>query len=276
MRMEERVAVITGGAGRFGGTSARLFVREGAAVVIGDLADDAGERFAESMRAEGGRVLFQKMDVTREEEARALIQRAVDEFGHIDTLVNCAGWMTPTSAIELTEEIFDRTIDSNLKGTWLTCKYALPHMLAIGKGAIVNISSMQAFGAVPHRMIYEAAKAGVSALTRQLALEYGPGGVRVNAVCPGPVKTRAEWDERIDRGRVLTDEDFQLRVDSYPLRRMGLPEDIANAILFLASDEASWITGANMVVDGGHTIQLTESVTYPPFRELWRQSVQNA
>jgi NAD(P)-dependent dehydrogenase (short-subunit alcohol dehydrogenase family) len=131
---------------------------------------------------------------------------------------------------------------------------------------------MQAYVALPGRSAYEAAKGGISALTREFAVEYGPAGVRVNAVCPGVIMTEALVKMNAD----ATPEEVHSRVESYPLRRLGVPEDVANAVAFLASDEASWITGTNLFVDGGMTIQVTEAVTYPPFRRLWKEAVPQA
>lgn len=272
LKLEGKVAVVSGGAGGIGGCITRLFAQEGAAVVIADLLKERGEEIAASIRKDSGRADFRDTDVTQAAQVQAAIQRAVDLYGRLDVLVNCAGWLRVEMAIRLAEEDFDRTIATHVKGTWLMCKYAIPHMMASGSGSIVNISSMQAYGAIPGRVAYEAAKGGISAMTRELALEYGPAGIRVNAVCPGVIMT----DRNLTRHAGVAEEERQLRVESYPLRRLGTPEDIARAVLFLASDDASWVTGTNLIVDGGMSIQLAEAVMYPPFRRLWREVVPEA
>lgn len=273
MRLDGKVAVVTGGARGIGEAITRLFVREGAAVVIADLLDEEGERVAASIRNGGGRAVFQRTDVTRSDQVTAAIERTVAEYDALHILVNDAGWLRVEIATRLAEEDFDRTITTHMKGTWLASKYALPHMMRSGGGAIVNISSMQAYRALPGRLAYEAAKGGISAMTRQLALEYGPAGVRVNAVCPGVIMT--EKNLRNHREEV-TPEEFDLRLQCYPLRRLGTPEDVAKAVLFLASDEASWVTGTDLFVDGGISIQLAEAVMFPPFRRLWQEAVRSA
>jgi NAD(P)-dependent dehydrogenase (short-subunit alcohol dehydrogenase family) len=271
-KLAGKVAVVSGGGGGIGGCITRLFVREGAAVVIADLQQDQGEEIASSIVREGGQAVYQYTDVTRSAQVEAVMQRALQEYKCLDIVVNCAGWLRVEMAIRLDEADFDRTLATHVKGTWLMCKYAIPHMMQAGTGAIVNISSMQAYGAIPGRVAYEAAKGGISAMTRELALEYGPAGIRVNAVCPGVIMT----ERNLGRHAGLTEEERRLRVESYPLRRLGTPEDVANAVLFLASEDAAWITGTDLIVDGGMSIQLAEAVLYPPFRRLWRETVPSA
>lgn len=271
-KLAGKVAVVSGGSGGIGGCISRLFASEGAAVVIADLQKDQGERIASSIVHQGGKSVYQDTDVTRSAQVEAAIQRALQEYKHLDIVVNCAGWLRVEMAIRLAEEDFDRTLATHVKGTWLMCKYAIPHMMQAGNGAIVNISSMQAHGAIPGRVAYEAAKGGISAMTRQLALEYGPAGIRVNAVCPGVIMT----ERNLSRHATLTEEERRLRVESYPLRRLGTPEDVANAVLFLASEDAAWITGTELLVDGGMSIQLAEAVMFPPFRRLWKDTMPGA
>ena len=273
MRLAGKVAVVTGGARGIGECITRLLAREGTAVVIADVLAEEGERVAASIRASDGRAVFQATDVTQSSQVDAAIQRAVAEYGRLDILVNDAGWLRVEVALKQTEVDFDRTIATHVKGTWLASKAAIPHMMRGGGGAIVNISSMQAYRALPGRVAYEAAKSGISALTRQLAVEYGPAGVRVNAVCPGVIMT----DKNTRRSQEEeTDEERRLRIECYPLRRLGRPDDVAKAVLFLASDDASWITGADLFVDGGISVQLAEAVMFPPFRRLWREAVPSA
>jgi len=271
-KLEGKVALVTGAGGGIGGCVAQLFAREGAAVVITDALAENGERKAAEIREEGGRAVFQHMDVTQAVQVQAAVRRAVDLYGRLDVLVNSHGWSRVEMTTRLAEEDFDRMIAIHLKGTWLTCKYAIMEMLKTGGGSIVNLSSMQAYGAIPGRAGYEAAKGGISALTRDLAVEYGPAGIRVNAVCPGVVMT----EKLVKANATATEEETRLRVQCYPLRRLGRAEDVAAAVLFLASDDASWITGTNLFVDGGISIQLSEAVMYPPFRRLWREVVSAA
>lgn len=262
-KLQGKVAVISGGSGGIGGCVARLFAEEGAAVVIADLQD--GEPLARKIREGGGRAAFQATDVTQSSQVQTAIQQAVDRYGRLDVLVNSHGWQRIEMAIRLAEEDFDRTIAIQLKGTFLMCKYAIQQMLTSGGGAIVNLSSMQAYAAIPFRTAYEAAKGGISAMTRQLAVEYGPFRIRVNAICPGVIMT----DKLVRMTADATEQETRLRIESYPLRRLGAAEDVAAAVLFLASDDASWITGVNLFVDGGMTAQVAEAVAYPPFRRLW-------
>jgi len=271
-KLHGKVAVVTGGGGGIGGCVARRFVREGAAVVIADLPTAQGEQIAAELRGRGGQAVFQATDVTQAAQAEAAIRRAVDSYGRVDILVNSHGWARVEMAVRMSEEDFDRTVATHLKGTWLMCKYAILSMLKEERGAIVNLSSMQAYGGIPGRSAYEAAKGGISAMTRELAVEYGPAGIRVNAVCPGVIMT----ESLVKMNAAATEAEVRLRVESYPLRRLGVPEDVAGAVLFLASDDAGWITGTNLFVDGGMTVQLTEAVTYPPFRRLWREVVPQA
>ncbi len=272
MRLHGKVALITGGAGGIGRVIARRFAREGAAVLIADMLDDDGEQLVRSIREADGRAVYQRTDVTRTDEVEAAVRRAVAEFGGLTTLVTLAGWLRVSVATQQTEEDFDKTIASHIKGTWLVCKAAMPELLRASGGAIVTMSSMQAYRAIPGRVAYEAAKAGISGMTRALALEFGPGGVRVNAICPGVIVTERSQSKHAED----TPDEHQQRILAYPLRRLGTPEDVANVALFLASDEASWVTGTDVVVDGGISIQLAEALTYPPFRRLWNEAVPGA
>jgi 3-oxoacyl-[acyl-carrier protein] reductase len=273
MKLDGRVAIITGGAGGIGRQITARFVEEGARVVVADLLDAEGAKLEAELNGSGRKVAYQRTDVSSAAEVEAMVARTVDAFGPPDILVTCAGWLRVAMATEADEQDFDRTLSSHIKGTWLCAKHALPHMMKKGRGSIVTISSMQAYGAIPGRIAYEAAKGGISAMTRALALEYGPAGVRTNAICPGIIITpRNELKHRTD----FTDAEVQARVESYPLRRLGTPDDIARAALFLASDDSSWITGTDIFVDGGMSIQLAEAIHFPPFRKLWQETVPQA
>lgn len=274
MRLEGKVAVVTGGAGGIGACISQLFVAEGARVAVADLLDEQGHGLAASLNASGGKAIYQRTDVSDSGQVGALVDRTLQELGPPDILVTCAGWLRVTMATEADEDDFDRTLSSHVKGTWLCAKHVIPHMMRRGGGgSIVTISSMQAYGAIPGRVAYEAAKGGISAMTRALALEYGPAKVRVNAVCPGVIITpRNAAKHQTD----FTEDEVRQRIESYPLRRLGTPDDVARAVLFLASDESSWVTGTDLFVDGGMTIQLAEAIHFPPFRRLWQETVPNA
>lgn len=269
-RLKGKVAVVSGGSGGIGGAVSQLFAQEGAAVLIADVVD--GEPLATKIRNGGGRAAFQLTDVMQASQVEAAIRRAVDLYGRLDLLVNSHGWNRIEMAVRISEEDFDRTVGVHLRGTFLMCKYAIREMLKTGGGAIVNLSSMQAYAALPGRVAYEAAKGGISAMTRELAVEYGPLGIRVNAICPGVIMT-----EKLVKMNVnATEEETRRRIESYPLRRLGVPEDAARAVLFLASDDASWITGVNLFVDGGMTVQICEALAYPPFKRFWDELVRPA
>jgi NAD(P)-dependent dehydrogenase (short-subunit alcohol dehydrogenase family) len=273
MKLQGRTAIITGGAGGIGQSVSRLFAAEGAQVAIADLLDQEGAQLEAELNHAGRKAFYQRTDVSDAGQVQALVQRTVEELGPPDILVTLAGWLRVAMAIHVEEADFDRTIASHIKGTWLLAKHSLPHMMQAGGGAIVTISSMQAYGAIPGRIAYEAAKGGISAMTRALALEYGPANVRVNAICPGIIITPRN---EAKHGTDFTPDEVKARIESYPLRRLGRPQDVAKAALFLASDDASWITGTDVFVDGGHSIQLAEAVHFPPFRRLWQEAVPQA
>jgi NAD(P)-dependent dehydrogenase (short-subunit alcohol dehydrogenase family) len=222
-----------------------------------DVAAGRAEETARSIRDDGCQASAVGVDVADSERVRSLVEQTIAQYGRIDVLYANAGVGGVGTAVDTDEAEWNRVISINLTGLWLTCKYVLPHMVAAGSGSIVNQASIGGMRGVPAVAAYAAAKAGVIGLTRQMALDYGPSGVRVNAIAPGTVPTQLVqgiWaagaglvaadslDERIERAAAL-----------YPLRRVGTPEDIANLALFLASDEAGWITGAVYVIDGGKT-----------------------
>jgi meso-butanediol dehydrogenase / (S,S)-butanediol dehydrogenase / diacetyl reductase len=274
LQLAGRVAVVTGGCGGIGRAVVRQFVEEGASVVVADLADafpsDGWENFDES------RVALETIDVSRDNNAARVVDRAVSEFGHLDILVNAVSAGHVATLLEATEEEFDETVRVLLKSYWLAARAAMPHLVKSGHGAIVNFSSMQAGHALPGRAAIQASMGAISAMTRQLALEFGPAGVRVNAVSPGIVLHEKGWAmyrDPSDSGRFSTDDDLELRRQCYPLRRFGTPQDIAPVVAFLVSDDSAWITGVDLLVDGGASIQLAEALVFPPFRRLWRSAI---
>lgn len=270
MRLEGKRAIVTGGASGIGEAIVRRFVAEGAAVVIADVDKEAGERLAHTLRPS---VRFHRTDVTSVLDIASTVDRTVEELGGVDVVVNNAGWVKVDVAIKAEEADFDRMLATYLRAHFLMAKHALPPMIRAGGGSIVNMSSMQAYRAIPGRIGVQAAKGGICAMTRELALEYGPSGVRVNAVLPGLTMTeKAARDYAV----YATPEELELRRQCYPLRRFGTPDEVATAVLFLASDESAWITGIDLLVDGGISIQLAEALVFPPFRRLWQEASPNA
>jgi NAD(P)-dependent dehydrogenase (short-subunit alcohol dehydrogenase family) len=259
-RLAGKVAIVTGGAQGIGGGTVLRLAEEGASVLIVDVDEDRARQRAEMVRQGGGTAEVFQANMEHHEAIRAMVETAVRRFGRLDFLVNNAYGPTGEggrgSAVEVTEEAWDRGLGLLVKSMYLSTKYAVPEMQQAGGGAIVNISSVHGLLVAPGKMIYEAGKSAVIALTRQLAVEYGPSGIRVNAICPGHIVT-----ERIQE-RTWKDNPGGLRFfeQQYPLRRTGKPVDIANAAVFLCSEEASFITGHTLVVDGGLTLQLQEDL----------------
>src|SRR5262245_51214715 len=252
-RLAGRVAVVTGGTSGLGRAIALAFAREGAAVTIGDVREwpaDGALPTAEAIRHDGGRAAYVAADVTRQGEGDAPVRRAVAEFGALDVMVNNAGVQSVlTSAIDKTEAEWARVIGVDLTGVWFGCQAALRELVRQDRGGrIINISSRLALqGVAPGRADYCAAKGGVSSLTRQLAVEAGPHGITVNAICPGFILT----DATRDLAAAGKPEDVR---PPTPYRRLGTPEDVAACAVFLASPESEFITGQNLVVDGGASI----------------------
>lgn len=212
--------------------------------------DARGEQVAAGIRATGGEALFEKVDVSVEAEVQALVARAERSFGGLDTIFNNAGIEQPvTSSHEVTEALFDRVLSVNLKGTFFGCKHAIPAMLRRGGGTIVNNSSVSAFANVRGNIAYAASKGAVMSLTRVLAIELARQGIRVNAICPGVIDTamnQRNLDEASDPSQV---RDRWMAVT--PLGRMGTPAEIAQTVLYLASDQSSFTTGIGLLIDGG-------------------------
>jgi meso-butanediol dehydrogenase / (S,S)-butanediol dehydrogenase / diacetyl reductase len=246
MRLKDRVALITGAGSGIGRAIARRFAAEGAAVVVDDVNDAAGEATVRAIEEAGGRAVYVRGDVSEEGQVSLLIERARSFGGRLDVLVNNA---VPDEMSILREE-WDRVIGVCLKGPWLLSQAALP-ALRENRGCIVNIASVNALMAIGKIHLYSAAKAGLLSLTRTLAFEHGPAGVRVNAICPGTIRTEV-W-EPILRDRPNLMEEIGRH---YPLGHVGDPEDVAAMALYLASEEAKFVTGATFVVDGGITAAL--------------------
>ena len=250
MRLEAKVAVITGGASGMGMVASKLFAAEGARVVLTDVADDAGQAVAEEIGRDGGEALYVHADVSREADARAMVRAAVDRFGRLDVLYNNAGIMPPPdgSVVDTEDDVWDAVLAVNVKGVAHGCRFGIPAMLEGGGGSIVNVASFVAWmGAATPQIAYTSSKGAVLAMTREIAVEYARRGIRCNALCPGPIETPLLM-------QLLSDEQKkQRRFVHIPMGRLGRAEELARAALFLASDDSSFMTGASLIVDGGIT-----------------------
>jgi NAD(P)-dependent dehydrogenase (short-subunit alcohol dehydrogenase family) len=250
VRLEGKVALITGAAGGMGKVAAQLFAAEGAKVVVSDVSDQAGEATVVEIAGGGGAAAYVHADVSHGADAERMVAFAMDRFGHLDVLYNNAGIFHPQddSVVNTPEDIWNRTIDINLKGVFLSCQYGIPAMLASGGGSIINVASFVALmGAAAPQIAYTASKGGVLAMTREIAVEFARQGIRANALCPGPIETPLLADLLADPER------RNRRLVHIPIGRFGKAEEVARAALFLASDDSSLMTGAALVVDGGIT-----------------------
>jgi NAD(P)-dependent dehydrogenase (short-subunit alcohol dehydrogenase family) len=252
-RLEGKVAVVTGGALGIGQAAAQAMAQEGARVVIGDINDEAGQQTVAEIKAAGGEALFRHCDVAVTAEVEALINTAVEQYDTLDILVNNAAVALAGSVVEISEETWNRVLNTNLTSVWRGMKFAIPHMIKTGGGSIINIGSVQGLLGFSGWSAYAAAKGGVAALTRQAAVDYAPHNIRINVIAPGTIMT--PMNERIFEEA----EDPQALIDNWnslhALGRFGQPREVADAVVFLASDEASFITGDVLRVDGGMTIK---------------------
>lgn len=253
MKLKDKVAIITGGAKGIGWGISKILIQEGAKVAVVDWDENAGHTSMDEFTKDGAEAIFIKCDVSNEEQVKSMIEKTLDRFGRIDILVNNAGIGMYKTILDTSTEEWDLCQGVNLKGTFLCSKHAIPHMQEVGKGAIVNISSVHSHATANGVSPYAATKGGVTALTRGMAIDYGPV-IRVNAIAPGWVLTPMIKDifagypdpagqrKEVERRQVM--------------KRIGRPEDIGYAVAFMASDEASFITGTQLFVDGGLTCQL--------------------
>ena len=245
MRLEGKVALITGAAGGMGAEEARMFAREGARVTVADLLEEEGRQVEAEIAEAGGQAIFVSLDVTKEEQWKDAVAATVSRFGKLDIMVNNAGIPSLPEADKLSTEAWDTLMDINAKGVFLGVKYAIPEMRKAGGGSIVNISSISGFiGQEFLHPGYNASKGAVRILTKSMAVQYAKDGIRINSVHPGVMPSM--------RGTPLDPERRKGTLSMVPMGREGRREEVGYAVLFLVSDEASYITGTELVVDGGY------------------------
>ncbi len=252
MRFEGKSVLVTGGGSGIGLATALAFAREGARVAIADVSEDRGREAIAAARDEGRDFLFVQADVAREPDVERMVDEVATAFGRIDVLFNNAGILVEVPVHEMSEDDWDRQLGVNLKGAFLVAKHVVRQMLRQGGGSIVNTGSVNSVVGDPEAAAYCASKGGVALLTKSMALAYATHGIRVNAVCPGWVETRMFQQEADRRGVTL--QAYRRHAGAqHPMGRVGRPEEIAEVVLFLASDAASYITGSLVVADGGYT-----------------------
>ncbi len=254
-RLEGKVAIITGAGSGIGRASAELFAREGAAVGVLDVRAEAAQEVADGINAAGGRALGLGADVTIDAQVREATDAVIAAFGDVAVLYNNAGIGSSGAVDVATEDDWDRCFDINAKGTFLCSRAVVPSMLAAGRGSIINQGSVAALVGVANFAAYCAAKGAVVALTRSMSLDLAPRGIRVNAIAPGTIYTPLMEPMLIARGGGDLQKGLEMTLTKYPIGRLGDPIDIANAALFLASDEAAFVTGSVLTADGGMTSQ---------------------
>jgi NAD(P)-dependent dehydrogenase (short-subunit alcohol dehydrogenase family) len=251
VRLQDKVCIITGAGGGMGRVAAETFAREGAAIAVLEVDAAAGAETAERVRSAGGDAEFFRCDVSDEDSVRSAVAGVIARYGRVDVLYNNAGIMPEAdhSVVDTSVETWDRVMAVNVRGIFLCCKHVIPEMLRRGRGSIVNVASFVALvGCSVPQDAYTASKGAVISLTRSLAIQFRPKGIRTNAICPGPIETPMLMDW------LLKDEEARrLRLSRQPSGRFGRPEDIVNCALYLASDESDWTNGAVLVVDGGIT-----------------------
>ena len=253
MRLSSKVAVITGAGSGIGKATAQLFAQEGARIMLVDRNRETGEQAAEDIRQQGADATFCYADVSRDLDVQAMVDSTLDRYGRLDVLMNNAAVLIFAKLVETTNEVWDQIQSVNLKGVFLGCKHAIPAMIRNGGGSIINTASVLGFVADVDLAAYCAAKGGVIALTKVAALTYGPDKVRVNCICPGDVNTLMvqQYFDRSPNPELLRREIYS----KYALGRIASPREVAQAALFLASDESSFVTGSQIVIDGGLTIK---------------------
>jgi NAD(P)-dependent dehydrogenase (short-subunit alcohol dehydrogenase family) len=249
MRLEGKVALITGGASGIGRATARLFALEGAAVVIADVNGRAGQEAADEIRQAGGSACFEPADVTQSADCRRVVDRTIREFGKIDILFNNAGIIRRATVLDLSEQDWDRVMAVNVKAIFLLSREVIPYMQKASAGSIINTASGWGLTGGAKAAVYCASKGAVVLLTKAMAVDHGAQNIRVNCICPGDTDTAMLRNEAEQLGEA--DDHFLAEAVKRPLGRVGSPEEIAQAVLYLASDASSFVTGTALVVDGG-------------------------
>ena len=252
MRLQDKVTIITGAGGGMGRVAAQMFAAEGSRIVVAEFNEAAGQETVALVQAAGGQATYVKVDVSKEADAKAMVDHAVSTYGRLDCLYNNAGIMPEAdhSVTDTDVATWDAVMAVNVRGVFLGCKFAVPAMVASGGGSIINIASFVAIlGCSVPQDAYTASKGAVLALTRSLAVQFGPNGIRTNAICPGPVETPLllDWLVKDEAAK-------QLRLARNPTGRFGKPEEIVHMAMYLASDESRWTNGASLVVDGGISV----------------------
>jgi NAD(P)-dependent dehydrogenase (short-subunit alcohol dehydrogenase family) len=251
MRLKDKVCIITGGASGMGKVASQLFAKEGAKVVVSDVQESAGKKTVEAVKSQGGQAIFVRADVSQEKDCEQTAKEAVKAFGGIDVLYNNAGIFPEDdhSVIDTPEEVWRKVLAINLQGVAASCKYAIPEMIKRGKGSVINIASFVALvGCSVPQDAYTASKGAVIALTKSLAVQFGPKQIRSNAICPGPIETPL-----LTKWLLANPVERNKRLPRIPMGRFGKPEDIVYLAMYLASDESAWTNGSAIVVDGGIT-----------------------
>jgi len=250
MRLEGKVAIITGGSSGIGRATAELFAKEGAQVVVADYNARAGQEVVQAIKGTGGDALFVEVDVSDAAQVQRMVQAALEAYGGVDILFNNAAVLIFGTVLDTSEEAWRRVMDINLTGVFLCSKAVIPHLIERGGGAIINMSSSTgAHDGNENAAAYVTSKGGVTLLTRCMAIDHAKDNIRVNAIAPGPT------DTPMLRGG-MSPEQLAAFATTFPMKRLGRPEELAHAALFLASDEASFVTGAVWAVDGGQTAQV--------------------
>lgn len=248
MRLKDKVAIVTGGGSGIGRGISTMFAEEGARVLVVDMKEQNGRETVSLIEAAGGDALFSRANVSDAKDTGNMVKTAIDAWGKLDILVNNAGIVRMGSVVEAAEEDWDAVLDVNLKGVFLCSKFAVPEMIRGGGGAIINVASVGGIVGPAEMAAYGSAKAGVINLTRQIAVDYGPNNIRVNCISPGTIVTEMHqaFYSAEEKDEVLAEW-----AAMKPLRKVGSPKDIAYAAVYLASDESGFVTGANLIVDGG-------------------------
>lgn len=254
--LDGQVAIITGAAQGIGRACAEVLASTGVKVVVADIAEAEGKETVAQINESGGTATFSLTDVGEHQQIKALVHDTVAQYGRLDIVINNAYWSIRKSVVDLPEDEWDKGMNVMLKSTYLFGKYSFPQMEKQGNGAMVNIASVHGLASIGDYPVYAAAKAGLINLTRQMAIDGGPLGIRVNAICPGAIRTRGPVE--------LTERRAKVVKKLFPAGRYGIPEEIATAARFLVSEQASYVTGHALVVDGGMTAQLQDAVSQLP------------